>query len=281
MKLRFTLIVLSICIVFISNAGGGWLNKKNEGYFKLGQYVLRANMYYNPEGDRIKVNPGISVYTTSLYFEYGLTDKLTAIGYLPFYSRSVLNALQRRNGDFVEGDKLTSFGDNDISLKYGLIQDKPIVVSAKLTFGLPLGNQRGGRTETLQTGDGEFNQMLTIEASRSFYPVPLYVSTAVGFNNRTNGFSDEFRYGLEVGYTMNKITALTRISGVESLMNGSSNPNSIQGVFGNNIEYLTIAPEVIYSVKENFGFSLSIATAISGRQVLANPAYEVGFFFKI
>lgn len=261
-------------------AGGGWPQKKGSGFFKLGQYFLRSSQYFNPEGNLINVQPRISVYNTSFYGEYGITDRLTGIVYFPFFSRSTLNNLERRNGDFVPGDEVNSVGDTDISLKYGLIIDKPIVVSARLTLGLPLGNASGGSTGTLQTGDGEFNQMLTVEASHSFYPVPLYATVSAGFNNRTNNFSDEVRFGAEAGYTIGKFTAVARVNMVESLMNGDGSTNSNQGVFGNNIEYFSFSPELIYSITENAGVSVSVATAFSGRQVLASPALDVGAFIK-
>ena len=261
-------------------AGGGWPQKKKGGFFKLSQYSIRANRYFNPEGNIIDVQPRISVYNTSIYGEYGFTDRLTGIVYFPFFSRSTLNNLERRNGDFVEGDAVNSVGDTDISLKYGLIVDKPVVVSAKVTFGLPLGNPSGGDTGTLQTGDGEFNQMLTLEASHSLYPKPIYVSASLGFNNRTNNFSDEIRFGVEAGYTIGKFTGILRFAGIESLMNGDGASNANQGVFGNNIEYLSFSPEIIYSITPKAGVSVSVGTAFSGRQVLANPALDVGAFIK-
>lgn len=262
-------------------AGGGWPQKKNGGFFKLSQYILRSDQYFNPEGNLITVSPKISVYNTSFYGEYGITDRLTGIIYLPFFSRSTLNNLQRRNGDFVEGDAVNSVGDTDISLKYGLIIKGPVVLSARITFGLPLGNPSGGNTGTLQTGDGEFNQMLTLEASHSFYPLPLYVSLAAGFNNRTNNFSEELRFGAEAGYTIGKFTGIARFNVVESLMNGDGNTNANQGVFGNNIEYFSFSPEIIYEITEKAGVSFSVATAFAGRQVLGSPAFDIGAFIKL
>ena len=280
--IRYSLLIVALLTINAQTswAGGGWPQKKKGGFFKLSQYIIRANRYFNPEGNVIDVQPRISVYNTSLYGEYGFTDRLTGIVYFPFFSRSTLNNLQRRNGTFVEGDAVNSVGDTDISLKYGLIVDKPIVVSAKLTFGLPLGNASGGETGTLQTGDGEFNQMLTFEASHSFYPKPFYASVALGFNNRTNNFSDEVRFGVEAGYTLGKFTGILRLAGIESLMNGDGATNANQGVFGNNIEYISFSPELIYNVTPKAGVSVSVGTAFSGRQVLANPALDIGAFIK-
>lgn len=281
MEKKIFLWSFSLVVSFSTLAGGGWPQKKNHGYFKLGQYVIIANQYYNPDGNIIRINPGISVYTTSIYGEYGLSDRLTAIVYFPFFTTSVLNALKKLNGELVEGDQLSSVGDTDVSFKYALTIDKPIALSAQLTLGLPFGNPLGGNTQFLQTGDGEFNQMLTFEASHSFHHAPFYVSSLLGFNNRTEGFSDELRFGLEAGFTYKKFTLIARILGVESLQNGDINPNSTQGVFGNNIEYLSFSPELIYSAKEKFGFSVSTGRAFLGSQVLASPSYSAGIFLKI
>lgn len=264
-----------------SYGGGGWTQKKRAGFFKLGQYILRSDRYFNPEGDLIDINPGIALYTTSLYAEYGITDRLTGIVYFPFFSRSVLNELQKRNGDIEEGDELNSLGDTNLSLKYGLIRDRPFVLSAMLTLGLPLGDEKGGRTGVLQTGDGEFNQLLSLEAGWSLYPIPAYMSASVGFNKRSMGFSDEARFGFEAGYTLGNFTAIARFAGVESLMNGETNPNEVQGVFGNNIEYISFSPELVYEIQEKFGVSVSVGTAFSGQQVLANPSIEAGFSWKV
>jgi len=274
-KLFISILFFSISI--ISFAGGGWPQPKGSGFFKIGQYILRSDRYFNPEGNIIDISPGVAFYATSLYAEYGITDRLTGIVYFPFFTRSVQNNLQKLDGTFVEGASLTGLGDTDITLKYGLIQNSPVVVSARLTLGLPLGEQ----TQRLANGDGEFNQMIAIDASRSFYPAPIYASAFVGFNNRTNDFSDEFRWGVEAGYTAGKFTFLARVNAIHSLKNGSPVISEQQGLFANNIEFISFTPEIIYSVKENYGFSLSVGGAFSGSQVLGSPAYEGGFFLKI
>ena len=162
-------------------AGGGWPQPKGKGYFKVGQFSLISNRYYAPSGDVLNIATA-GIHITSFYGEYGLTDRLTAIAYIPFFARATLNKqVSTLTGSLIaEGDELNSFGDTDLSLKYGLIRNKPIVVSATLTFGLPLGNSSGGSTGVLQTGDGEFNQLIAIEASRSFGKGKTYMSTFLG-----------------------------------------------------------------------------------------------------
>ena len=151
-----------------------------------------------------------------------------------------------------------------------------------LTLGLPLGNQAGGETQILQTGDGEFNQMLTFEASRSFSKGNSWVSALLAFNNRSNNFSDEFRYGLEIGHKFsNRLTVNAKLLSVNSLNNGSDSGVPSNGIFSNNIEYISFSPEVAYEFNDKFGVSASVGTILDGQRVLATPSYSAGIFMNL
>ncbi len=277
-----SIILSAFLLSFNAQAGGGWPQKKGHGFFKVGFWWLKSDRYFAPSGDILDIATA-GVYNTSIYAEYGLTDRLTATVYFPFFSRTTLNEqVSGATGEVLQaGDAVNSIGDTDISIKYGILQNTPIVVSASLTLGLPFGNEAGGDTQVLQTGDGEFNQMLSIEASRSFSAIGAYATALVGFNNRTNSFSDEFRYGLEAGITFNKFTFIGRIYGIKSLENGSGQEAPSNGIFSNNIEYTSFTPEIVYTIKDKYGITASVGTAFSGKRVLANPSYSVGLFFKL
>ena len=261
-------------------AGGGWTQPQGGGFFKLGQNVIIAGRYFQPDGSIIDITT-ISLYTTSLYAEYGVTDRLTAIAYVPFFVRSTLNEIEFTSGNpTVPGDFVNSFGDTNLGVKYGLVANGPVVVSVGLTLGLPLGATSGGETGILQTGDGEFNQLLTVEASRAFGS--LYATALLGFNNRTNDFSDEFRYGAEVGYSFNeKLTAQLRVFGVSSFMNGDAAGGAGNSIFANDTEFLSITPEVAYNLTDSFGVTASVGGAVYGKKILASPNYGVGVFLKL
>ena len=271
-----------LLLPYLGHAGGGWPQPKGHGFFKLGFWWLRSDEYFAPNGEIIDISTA-GIHTVSFYGEYGFTDRLTGIIYFPFFSRATLNEqVSASTRELLEeGDAVNSIGDTDITIKYGLLQNTPVVVSASLTLGLPLGNEAGGDTRILQTGDGEFNQMVTVEASRSFSSIGAYATVLIGFNNRTNNFSDEIRYGLEAGVTVKNFTLLGRLYGIESLENGSDLEAPSNGVFSNNIEYTSFSPELIYTYKDKYGITASVGTAFSGRRVLANPAYSFGVFVKL
>ncbi len=272
------LVLISVAPTF---AGGGWTQEKGKSYWKLGQYFIIANNYYTPSGDIVDITT-TGFYSTSIYGEYGISSKLTAIINLPFLVRGTLNRLERPDGTLIEeGDELTSFGDVDLALKYGLFKKGPYVGSVSLTLGLPLGNPSGGRTQLLQTGDGEFNQMITFDVSRSFGKGNVYASALMGFNNRTENFSDEFRYGVEFGAKVKGFWLINRIYGVQSFNNGDDTIIVNNSIFSNNIEYLSYSPEIAYDINDKFGVSVGAGFAFSGRRVLADPAYSAGIYLKL
>jgi hypothetical protein len=153
-----------------------------------------------------------------------------------------------------------------------------------LTLGLPLGQTAKGVTDSgdpriLQTGDGEFNQLLMLIASHSFYPKPLYVSAGFGFNNRTNGFSDEIRWLFEVGYSASKKTNLAlKVYSIHSLKNGDPGGGAGNGVFGNNIEFISFGPDISYLFSGSFGASIMGGFAVGAKNVLAAPNFGIGIF---
>jgi hypothetical protein len=237
--------LLIISINFSSLAGGGWTPKKRKGFFKFGQNVIRSNKFYSPSGDIIDITT-ISLYTTSIYGEYAFSDRVAGIIYVPLFVRSTINKIEtRQTGRVTAGDEVNAIGDFDIGLKYALVYNKPISVSASLTLGLPLGETQGGDGKILQTGDGEFNQLIKIEASKSFYPKPLYATVVVGLNNRTKGFSEELHFGFEVGYTFKeKLTTTLKVYNVSSFENGEPTSAAGNGVFSNNTEFFSYGPEI-------------------------------------
>jgi protein XagA len=269
---------LSFSIVY---GGGGWPQPKGKGYFKLSQNFIISPFYYSPSGQILDITT-TSLFTTSFYGEYGFTNRLTGIIYFPFFVRGTLNQVQyNQSGKVDPGDSFQSIGDTDISIKYGLVVNKPIVVSATLLLGLPLGETAGGSTKILQSGDGEFNQMIRIDASHSFHPKPVYVSAYAAFNNRTNGFSDEVRFGTEVGLTLKKFIPILKLNVVKSLYNGEAGESTQNAIFSNNTEFVSPTIELNYQATEKFGISGSGGFAFAAKNILAAPNWSLGVYLKL
>ncbi|RMG28225.1 MAG: hypothetical protein D6730_05825 [Bacteroidetes bacterium] len=269
-----------------AQAGGGWPQPKGEFYLKFSQWWLISDQHYTDQG---LLDPNVTngLFNTSLYAEYGLSHRLTGILYFPFFSRAYFNnTVSATTGEVLKaGEAINSLGDSELSLKYGLITGKPVLLSLTLTLGLPLGIDDGGSDRSLQTGDGEFNQMLRIDLStaKSFGQLNTFYTLYLGINNRSKGFSDEIRYGLEAGGSFfgEKLLLILRLYGTKSLRNGTlsafSNSTSI---FANNSEHLTFSPELAWQFSSKAGLSFSWAKVLRGKIIFADPAWSAGVFFK-
>ena len=270
-----------------AKAEAQWTRGANQGYFKLSAWFLEADQHYTSSGET-DPNATRGQFNVNLYAEYGISDRWDVVAYVPFFSRTYQNdQVSGVTGNVItEGDEVNSIGDIDVGVRYGIIQKEKFVLAATLKLGLPTGESSGGVDGSYQTGDGEFNQLLELSAGTSFKigTIPWYAKAYTGFNNRTDGFSDEFRVGAEVGSNMvpEKLWLAGRLNVVESLQNGDRNAQNSNGsIFANNIEYVSLGAEVNYNLSDRWGLSAAVDTAVSGRIVYAAPSYTAGVFFKL
>ena len=270
-------------------AGGGWPQPKGHGYFKLSEWWLIANKHFTDMG-KIDPNQTTGIFNTTLYAEYGFSNRFTVILNVPLFSRTYFNnQVSFTTGEvIIPGEAINSIGDTDLGLQFGLFSGKGWSASASFWVGIPLGEESGGTAGNLQTGDGEFNQMLRLDIGRGFSigkNAEAFANAYAGFNNRTNGFSDEVRFGVEAGATFlnKKVTAVARLYGVQSMKNGlpSADLSSGTSIFANNSEYLAFSPEVAYNINEKWGVSAGFGKALSGELIFSNTSYTVGVFMKL
>lgn len=269
-------------------AGGPWPQKKGGLYLKLSEWWTIFDEHYTDQG-RLDPNQTNGIFNTTLYAEYGLTDRVTAIINAPILSRNVINNIRSATTSelLFPGDAVTTFGDTDITLKYGLTKPgAKIPIAASITLGLPTGKSVAGDQNNLQTGDGEFNQLIQVHAGSgfNFANASGYASTYVGFNNRTNGFSEEFRYGLELGVGLinNKFWLNGRLNVVESLKNGdTAETTTSTSIFANNAEFTSLGVEGNYYITSTVGVSAGVTTALRGEIIAAAPSYSVGVFLDL
>ncbi len=288
-------LILFISILFLVNfsakAGGPWPQKKGKAYVKLSQWWVVFDQHYTSTGG-LDPNVTTGIFNTSVYAEYGITNRLTAMMYAPLFSRNYMNNLRSATTQeiIVPGEALNSIGDIDLSLKYGLTKPgSKVPVSVSLLLGIPTGKTAGGTLENLQTGDGEFNQMIQVDAGTGFQlgknkKVSSYVSGYIGFNNRTQEFSEEFRYGLEygVGLFKNKWWLIAKLNTVESLKNGATAETTTSTtIFANNAEYMSYSLETAYYITSKFGVSATYSSAFRGEIIAAAPSYAVGVFLDL
>lgn len=284
-SILFAILVNNLTTSF---AGGPWPQKQSEGYFKLYEWWTVFDQHYTDAG---LIDPNITtgIFNTSIYAEYGISDRFTVIGNMPIFSRNIMNNLRSNvtQDIIIEGEALNSIGDFDLAFKYGLTQqNSSFPIAMTLTLGLPTGAIGKGEQGNLQTGDGEFNQMLQIDFGKGFrlFSKSSYFSSYVGINNRTNGFSEEFRAGGEFGIELfkNNLWATARWQLVESFKNGATTADiNNTSVFANNTEFSSIGFELNYFMAKKWGLSVGVAGAYRGEIIAAAPSYSVGIFYSL
>lgn len=288
MKNNLAIIAILFLSINLAHAGGPWTQKKGVGYLKLSEWWIKYDQHFTDSG---KLDPNITtaIYTTAFYGEYGITDRFTTVVYAPLFVRNLHNnEISSTTAEVTQvGEAINSLGDIDVSFKYGLTSPgAKFPISLTLTLGIPSGVTGKGDLGILQTGDGEFNQLLQIDAGTGFKLGGLnaYAAASVGVNNRTNGFSEEFRYGFEAGAGLlkDKLWIIGRLGGVESFNNGNRAIDaSSTGIFADRAEYTSFGVEAAYYITRQFGISASFASAFRGRIIAAAPSYSVGVFLDL
>ncbi len=282
-------LVFVLVLPVLAKAGGPWPQGRGKAYVKLSEWWLRYDRHYTDEG-RTDPNLTTGVYNTFLYGSFGLTDRLTGIVNANVFGRNVVNRLQSSvsNEILVPGAALNGLGDIDLALKYTLTEPGAAwPLSATLLLGLPTGQDVGGELNNLQTGDGEFNQLLRFDAAHGFgvgEGSSAYVAAYAGVNHRTGGFSDEFRGGLEAGINLlsRKLWLISRLDVVESFQNGeSASTFTGSGIFSNDAEFTSIGLEANYYLTPRLGVSVGAAGAVRGQLIAAAPSYSVGAFLDL
>ncbi|MEO0898214.1 MAG: hypothetical protein AAFY71_17515 [Bacteroidota bacterium] len=272
---------LGITLIFLSTltyAGGGWVYKQGGGYFKFTQWWAVSPLSYDANGRLTNQQP-VGYYNTSLYGEYGLSDRLTGIVYTPFFSRTTL--FQPDSDPLLPSASQNGLGDIDLSLKYGLYQGDKFVVSVTALWGLPTGRV-GTDENSPATGDGEMNTMLRVDASTGFGfgGVMGWVNAYAGFNNRTNGFNDEARFGAEIGFQLfnERVLAIGRVDRIDAI-----GPLDVQSgsIFTNNFEFTTVSAEVGLNITKKIGVAANVTKALNARSYFEAPAYSVGIYYNL
>ncbi|NRT14828.1 hypothetical protein HNP99_001172 [Flavobacterium sp. 28A] len=280
---KFTKIAI-VLVMITQMSYGQWNKGKGNGYYKLAASSLVADEHFTSAKEK---DPNITRgnFVVSAYGEYGISDKIDLIAYVPLLARVYQNKqVSGKTGNTIsDGEAVNSIGDIDLGVRYGILKNDIIALSGTLKLGLPTGKKSGGTDGSLQTGDGEFNQLLQLDLG---FPFKVsghnwYGKIYSGFNNRNNGFSDEYHFGGEIGSKFyDKVFIALKSSNVRSFNNGNL-VGTGQGIFANNVEYTNLGLEAAYYISTKFGVSLNYTEILSGKITYAAPTYSAGLFLDI
>ncbi|MBO0937299.1 hypothetical protein J2I47_12145 [Fibrella sp. HMF5335] len=252
-------------------AGGGWVRKKSTFYGKLRVSSFRTNKYYNLAGELNDQGAQFQQTSLDLYAEYGLSKRLTLI----------LNAPLFRSNKFSTTNAATGFGDVLVEAKYGILTGNfPVAISvgAQLPTGqsriLVADVNRPGSQINLPIGDGELNIWTKAYASIPFSSRG-YVSVEVGYNKRTQGFSDQYASTVEVGYKIGPVwtnAVLRRLNSV-----GVPDTNKGSFVYGEGLEYTAYSLGAAVPITKKTSLTLDYSNMIVPcKNTYSGPIFGLG-----
>ena len=276
--ITLSLLLWSILVANLLAQGGGWTSGFARGYFKIEQRVLFAEQFFDKEGMLIDV-PRTSLSTTSFYGQFGILDRLDVNAYIPFLSINKQDAF-REGGASLEEASETNIGNITLGLKYGILNGDILALSVGARFDMATSGDPKEMLR-LQTGTEDFQQALHTDIGISFWPA--YAAAGVAFNNRNEGFADEFKWYVSGGVSLLVFSVHAHVSGINALGNAtrSGNPDQLYSTFLNNKSYLAYGGSIDWNILPILGVSIGTDLAAGGENILAGPSIYGAAFLKI
>lgn len=259
-----------------SLAGGGWVRKQRTFYGKLNVVSFRTNRYYNLGGELNDQGAQFRQTSLNLYAEYGLTSRLTVIANVPVI----------RSNSFSNTTSTTGFGDATIEFKYGLLTG-PVHLAIGVAPQLPTGKSRAlvdnlnrpGDQINLPIGDGELNVW-----TRGYISIPFssrgYVSFDGGYNLRTQGFSNQYASGVEIGYKIATIWVNGTVRRLASV--GTPDTNKGSFVYGEGLAYTAYSFGAAVPLTPKISLTADYSNLIgSGKNTYSGPVYGLGLSLQL
>ena len=182
-------------------------------------------------------------------------------------------------------ESVNSLENIDLAIEVRILKQPKWIPATSLTLGIPSGNNRGG---SYQTGNGEFNQTLKVLARTSFMIAKhsSYAKGSVGFNKRSNSYSNEILLGFETGSQIfkNKFLLLVCLNTIQSFFNGSlSAENSNGSIFANNVEVTNffLGGGMNYFIIKKWSASFGYNIPLSRKYIYKAPALAGGITYKL
>ena len=214
------------------------------------------------------------------YFEFGLTDKLTLIGYVPYKLVKTDDALNA-DGDFpttLAAGSLNGFGNPALAAKLSLIRGKVLLSGQMRIDGKTVARDRYTGLRTGYSGWSFTPSLIVGGGSEKFYAF-----AEAGVRLRSDGYSNYFVANMEAGYLL---LGRLWISGAGDILqtlsdgNRSADGSEQTGLYANGQEYVAYGVKVILEMSHSWGINASSFSAASGNLVPKKAPFTAGLYFK-
>ncbi|MCG9793285.1 transporter [Flavobacterium algicola] len=281
-KYIYTFMLFALYAPTAVQAQSGWTKPKDTYFLKVDYSSYTSSDFRNNTGNSLTTSD-FTQNAISAYGEYGISNRLTAIAFVPFFKQ---NSYETTN-------KVSGFGDVKLELKYALL-NKSFPLSVSIAPEFPTGKKDNFAVNksnpleqiNLPSGDGEFNVWTTLAVSHTFTPLKLYASAYSAFNYRTKykerDFQNQYQAGVEVGYQFfDRLWVNTKVS---ILTGVGAQPTTADFIRGDGTSYTGVSVGGLYEIGKNFGLTAqyfnSNSAIVKAKNIYANNILSFGIVYQ-
>jgi hypothetical protein len=275
------LILIGVAVIgataFVDRAyAGAWTEAKGASYSKLGFNYFMSDQMFDSSGDlQAYTNNGTTPISkfydrdVTYYGEYGLLNDLTVFTSIPYKRLSS----EQSTGTLTD----SGIGDIDLGVRYNFYNGSKGVVSTQALYKYPHAYDKNDPVP-LGNGQNDF-ELRMLYGNGSLYP--FYYGVEVGYRWRAGDPSDEWKYLLEAGYTINpKFYARTKLDGTYSARNGtvgvdaSGNPT-----LTNNYDLAKLELTAGYVISKSMNLEATVTPTPYGKNTAYGTTYQIAIIY--
>jgi len=173
---------------------------------------------------------------------------------------------------------------------YGFLAS-PVAISFAAGPKIPMGYSKTPENDGPALGTGEVDIEAYLTLGASLYPVPSYLSTAVGYRKRGGRYNDEYYFNAETGYTWGDFffkayLELIRNTKVPPDLYGRTIVTPLPGG-GGVLPEITIGdqdiskflPSITWFFRDGMGILAELNHVFAGKNTLSGTTYTLGLVF--
>lgn len=252
---------------------GAWTGPQGAAYNKFGFNYFTSDEQLDGDGDSFDTGAEFTDFNFTYYGEYGFRDDLTFFGSVPLKSLE----FDPDAGSSVDN---TGIGDIDLGIRYNLYNEDWGLISVQGLVKIPSAYDED---EDVPLGNGQTDIEVRLLYGKSLWPKPMYLGAEIGYRFRDEEPSDEIKYLLEFGYTVNdKVSLRAKLDGTTSAKNADSGTD-----FAGNP---TLAPDFDlgkleltagYTIEKNRFVEFTLTPVVYGRDTADGITLSVAYIWAI
>ncbi len=254
--------------------GGAWTQEKGHSYNRLALNYFDSEKEYLDDSDRARYeNSGqFEDANINYYVEYGLSNKLTAIG--SFYYK------QLHREDSTIDVTTYGIGDVDLALKYKMLDNAVGIVSSQVLVKVP---EFYDENDTMPLGNGQYDVEYRLLYGRSLYPLfPGYCNVEAGYRWRAEAPADELRLLVEVGSNFGAdFYGRAKLDGLFGLNNGDTTGTDLDNpTIGNDFNLVKLDLTLGYEFSDQWGIEAAFTPTVYGQHTAYGQTYTLALVLK-